>query len=81
MTVRLMMIFLVIFSFSVLGRNLVSKIPIIITANGCTPCVVKEINATGAMVPAKVEKTLLKELRSSLIKFSPTIFGPLLHRQ
>lgn len=62
MIVCLMIIFLVIFSFSVLGRNLVSSIPIIIAANGCTPCVVKEINATGAMAPAKVEKTLLKSL-------------------
>lgn len=77
MIVLLITTFLVIFSFSVFGRNLVSIIPIIITAKGCTPWVVKDIKATEAIVPAKVDNTPPNEFNSSLIRFNPITFGPL----
>lgn len=67
----------VIFSFSIFGNSLVISRPISITANGCTPCVTKEINATDVIVPAKVENTPPNELSISFTRFKPMTFGPL----
>ena len=55
-----------------------SRAPIIMTANGWTPWVVKETSETEVMVPAKVSSTASKELRTSLIRLRPMTLAPLL---
>ena len=74
---RLIVSFFEMFSLAIFGKSLVMTMPIIITAKGWTLCEAKETKATEVIVPARVEKTPPKELKSSFKRFRQMMTGPL----